>query len=149
MKKAVFLLLVLLLAAFVFASGGQSSARPAPGSTTYQRDPNLNPPGTFPINKTTVPIKIGVQQNATVENWKTNWMTQQIEKFGNYNMIFEEYPAGELNQKIELMVMAGGADLPDVVWGNPGLGVLTKYGQAGMIIPCNMYYENSAYYFHE
>jgi len=123
MKKLCIILLILLTASLIFA-GGQSGAQTGPRTTVYQRDPNLNPPGTFPLNKNTVPLKIGVQQNAMVEDWATNWQTQQIEKIGNYKITWEVYPANELNQKVELMVMAGGGDLPDVVFGNPGIGVL-------------------------
>jgi hypothetical protein len=33
------------------SGGGQSGGQPgASASKAYQRDPNLNPPGTFPIN---------------------------------------------------------------------------------------------------
>jgi putative aldouronate transport system substrate-binding protein len=134
---------------FVFAGGGQQASRGATASGAYQRDPNLNAPGTFPINKQKVALKIGVQQNAMVEDWETNWYTRQIEEKGNYDLSFEVYPGGEMNQKVELMVMAGGADLPDVLIGGFGIATVTKYGQAGMIIPTNIYYQNSAYYINE
>jgi putative aldouronate transport system substrate-binding protein len=147
MKKLIFVLLVLTAAALVFAGGGQGSTQ-GTGSVggPYQRDPNLNAPGVFPVNKTTVPLKIGLQHNAMVEDWKTNWMTRQFEQRGNYNLSFEVYPAGELTQKVELMVMAGGADLPDVIIGGFSVATATKFGQAGMVIPTNVYYENSAHY---
>jgi putative aldouronate transport system substrate-binding protein len=47
------------------------------------------------------------------------------------------------------MVMAGGADLPDALIGNFDLAAATKYGQAGMLIPLNTYYRNSAYYINQ
>jgi putative aldouronate transport system substrate-binding protein len=94
-----------------------------------------------------VALKIGVGQNRVIEDWETNWMTRQIEEKGNYDLSFEVYPAGETNQKLELIVMAGGADLPDVALGDFKHGVLVKYGQAGMIIPTNVYYQNSAHYY--
>ena len=115
----------------------------------YQRDPNLNPPGTFPINKEQVALKIGVEQNAMVQDWKTNWMTRHFEKIGNYDLSFEIYPANEMAQKVELMVMAGGADLPDILMGSFDMAIITKYGQAGMIIPTNAYYQNSAHYINQ
>jgi putative aldouronate transport system substrate-binding protein len=149
MKKLMVMVLALaLLPGIVFAGGG-SQSRSAPGGGGYQPDPNLNPPGTFPINKQKVALKIGVQQNVTVENWETNWMTRQIEEKGNYDLSFEVY-AGEMNQKIELMVMAGGADLPDVfISGGLDIASVTKWGQAGMVIPLNTYYANSTYYIKE
>jgi putative aldouronate transport system substrate-binding protein len=134
-----------------FAGGGQSGKAQNQGTASkiYQRDPNLNLPGTFPINKQKVSLRIGIEQNAMVENWETNWMTRQIEEKGNYDLSFEIYPAGEMNQKLELMVMAGGIDLPDVLLGTFDLASITKYGQAGMVIPLNAYYTNSAYYINE
>ena len=132
-------------------AGGGSQARPTGSQvqTVYQRDPNLNPPGVFPINKTKVPLKIGIGQLAVVEDWKTNWMTVQMEKNGNYDLTFEVYPAGEIAQKFELMVMAGGADLPDVMMASLSVPTATKYGEAGMIIPLDNYYKNSTYFIKE
>ena len=139
---------VLLCLSLSLWAGGrsQSGSTGTQGPVVYQRDPNLNPPGTFPINKQKVPLKIGLQQNAMVENWETNWLTRRLEERGNYDFTFEIYPAGEMSQKVELMVMAGGADLPDVLMGAFSLSTVTKYGQAGMVIPTNVYYKNSAHY---
>jgi putative aldouronate transport system substrate-binding protein len=148
MKRLLILAALMALGfSLVFAGGGQQAGGGAVASGAYQRDPNLNAPGTFPINKQKVTLKVGVGQNVSIEDWETNWMTRQIEERGNYDLVFEIYPAGELNQKIELMVMAGGADLPDVVMSGFGQGTLVKYGQAGMIIPTNVYYQNSAHYY--
>ena len=151
-KTLIVILGLTLLSGMVFARGQAGSRTGASSPQGYQRDPNLNPPGTFPINKEKVSLKIGVEQNAMVEDWETNWMTRQIEEKGNYDLSFELYPTGEMSQKLELIVMAGGADLPDVlITGSSGfdLATITKYGQAGMIIPTNAYYQNSAYYINQ
>ncbi|MDR1301503.1 MAG: extracellular solute-binding protein [Treponema sp.] len=149
-KTAMLVLGLTILNIVVFAggqSGREMAASPVKG---YQRDPNLNPSGTFPINKNTVSLRIGVEQNAMVEDFETNWMTRQVEEKGNYNLSFELYPTGEMNQKLELMVMAGGTDLPDVlIGGGFNLASITKYGQAGMLVPLNDYYKNSAYWINE
>ena len=145
--RAFFLTAMAGLALSLWA-GGSSQPGPALSQTqgAYQRDPNLNPPGTFPINKTTVPLRIGLQQSATIENWETNWMTLMIERNGNYDLSFDIYPTGEMTQRFELMVLAGGVDLPDVLLGGFSLARMTRYGQAGMIVPVNDYYENSAHH---
>jgi putative aldouronate transport system substrate-binding protein len=152
-QKGVSLTLALILSAgLAFAGGGTQRTLNTAAVVEYRRDPNLNPPGTFPINKQKVALKFGVEQSGMIENWETNWMTRQIEEKGNYDLSFEVYPAGEMGQKLELMVMAGGADLPDVlITGSGGfdLAAITKYGQAGMIIPTNIYYQNSAYYINQ
>lgn len=124
------------------------------GTTTsqqgWQRDPNLNPLGEFPICKETVSLKIGMPQMAAVENFETNWQTLQLEEKGNFDLSFEMYAGDEIVQKIELMIVAGGNDLPDVIMhGLGGQANLVKYGQAGMILPLNDYYENSAYWIND
>jgi putative aldouronate transport system substrate-binding protein len=140
------ILSLMLFSAVVFAGGQSGRGTPSSSATGYQRDPNLNAPGTFPINKQRVSLKIGVEGNAMIEDWETNWYTRQIEEKGNYDLSFEVYPAGEMNQKVELMVMAGGTDLPDVLLGHFSIISVTRYGQAGMIIPIQDYYENIAYW---
>jgi putative aldouronate transport system substrate-binding protein len=139
----------LAAAGLIHAGGAQPKPQGGGGGGVYQRDPNLNAPGTFPINKKKVALRIGIEQNAMVEDHETNWMTRQLEEKGNYDLSFEVYPAGEMRQKLELMVMAGGADLPDILIGGFDLAAITKYGQAGMIIPTNVYYKNSAHYINE
>jgi putative aldouronate transport system substrate-binding protein len=148
MKKTVLLLLCIFAAAGVIFGGGSQAGREVPAASgAYRRDPNLNAPGTFPIVKQKVAFKIGVGQSSVVEDWETNWMTQQIEKNGNFDLTFELYAAGEMPQKVELQVMAGGTDLPDILWYGPGLGRAAKYGQAGMIVPVTPYYRNTAHYY--
>ena len=149
MKKSIIILMTMVMAFMVINTiyaGGKPQGS-IPSSMIYQRDPNLNPPGVFPINKQTVTLKIGVEQNNQIPDRETNWQTQLMERQGNYKFIWEIYPSGELQQKFELMVMAGGSDMPDVfMYRGLNLAALTKYGQAGMVIPLNVYYENSAYY---
>jgi putative aldouronate transport system substrate-binding protein len=149
MRKVVLVLLSLLTVCLpLFAGGRQTGGAAASGAPgVYRRDPNLNAPGTFPIVKEKVAFKIGTSQSASVEDWETNWMTRQIERNGNFDLSFELYAAGEMTQKVELQVMAGGTDLPDILWYGPGLGRAAKYGQAGMIVPVNQYYENTAHYY--
>jgi putative aldouronate transport system substrate-binding protein len=113
---------------------------------TYTRDPNLNPPGTLPVVKNKISLRIGIESRANVEDFKTNWATKQLEERGNFDLIFEVYPIGQMAQKIELMVMAGGRDLPDILIGAMDISTATRYGQAGIFIPTNAFYENSAYW---
>ena len=139
----------ILLAACVLLQTGcskQTEAAACGNADIYKPDPNLNALGTLPIAKKRVALKIGLEAQSNVEDFETNWMTRQLEEQGNFDLSFDVYPAGELLQKLELMAMAGGANLPDVIIGNIGIGDATKYGQAGMIIPTNVYYKNSAYW---
>lgn len=126
-----------------------ATAAPTAESTAeapqWPTDPNLNTPGTLPICKETVTLSVGVAQSAVIENWETNLQTLAIEEQGNFDLSFVEFPSDskEFIQKVELMVMAGGAELPDVIMSDlGGQANLVKYGQAGMIIATNDYYEN-------
>jgi len=113
----------------------------------WPKDPNLNAPGVLPICKETVKLTIGIPDKVNVEDWETNLMTLELEKRGNFDLEFIEYPEKEFVQKIELMMMAGGTDLPDVIMHGLGnLANVTRFGQAGMIIPVNDYYEHLAYH---
>jgi putative aldouronate transport system substrate-binding protein len=149
-KRSLFLAILPLTGGIIFAGGGTQRTPNTATVVEYRRDPNLNVPGAFPINKQRVALKLGVEQNPYVENFETSWMTQKLEEQGNYDLSFEIYPVRELAQKTELMVMAGGEDLPDIIMGS-GLTLtsLTKYGQAGMIIPTNQYYEHSTHFIKE
>jgi putative aldouronate transport system substrate-binding protein len=141
------LALALLVAGAALYTGCRKTGGAANGSIeVYHPDPNLNPLGTLPIAKDKVHLKIGIEAQANVEDFETNWMTRQLEQQGNFDLSFEVYPSGDLAQKVELMVMAGGKDLPDVIIGTFNIGTATKYGQAGMIVPTNAYYQNSAYW---
>jgi putative aldouronate transport system substrate-binding protein len=143
-RGAAFAVLAALAALLAAGCGRQKGAGAA--RAEYSPDANLNAPGTLPIAKERVSLRVGIEAQPNVENFETNWMTRQLEEQGNFDLTFEVYPAGDRLQKLELMVMAGGSDLPDVVIGPISIGAATKYGQAGMILPLNEYYEHSAYW---
>lgn len=122
-----------------------TSAVPAMGAA-------LSAPGQLPLSDETIHFTIGVPQSAVIENWKTNKQTVKLENDLNIELEFIELPAteSELIQKVELMIMAGGDDLPDIILsGLGGTENLVKYGQMGMIVPTNEYYETLTYYVDE
>ena len=47
-------------------NGSRSETIVYPRQAVYERDPNLNPPGVFPINKTKVSLKIGIERHNMV-----------------------------------------------------------------------------------
>ena len=160
MKRSISLILAILLLVTLTAcqaatttagtSGAAGTTAASAAGTTaaaWKRDANLNEPGTLPICKQTVKLTIGMPQNAMVENFETNWQTQQLEKKGNFDLSFTMFAATEIEQKIDLMIVAGGSDLPDVIMnGLGGQANLVKYGKAGMIVATNDYYTHSAYW---
>ena len=93
-------------------------------------------------------ISIGIPDHPLVEDWETNLQTLQIEETLGIDLTFQKLPydANEYLQKIELMVMNGGEDLPDVLISTGfDLAALQVYGEMGMLIPLNEYMNDTPY----
>ena len=107
----------------------------------------LSAPGVLPLSNETIHFTVGVAKSSVVEDWNTNAMTLKLQKDLNVELEFVEYPSDskELIQKVELQIMAGGDELPDIIMhGLGGLANLVKYGQMCMILPTTEYYRNQA-----
>ena len=112
----------------------------------------LSAPGVLPLSDKTIHFTVGVAKSSVVEDWNTNAMTLKLQKDLNVELEFVEYPSDskELIQKVELQIMAGGDELPDIIMhGLGGLANLVKYGQMGMILPTTEYYRNLSYFVDE
>lgn len=110
----------------------------------------LSEPGVLPLSDETITLTVGYPQSAVIEDIETAGQTLRLEKDLNVNLEFVELPTGnEFTQKVELMMMSGGDELPDIIMGDFALENLVKYGEMGMIIPVNEYYETMAYYTNE
>ena len=103
----------------------------------------LSAPGEIPLSSETITFTVGMPQSSVVEDFETNAQTLRLESDLNVDLQFVELPTGnELIQKVELMIMAGGAELPDIIMSDlGGLANLVKYGQMGMIVPTTEYYQ--------
>ena len=130
-------------------SGSGTESGEADQEEGFVHDPNLSEPGTQPICKEKVKLTVGVVQNTNVENYDTNWYTQMLKEEANVDLEFYYFPSQDYTQKLSMMCNAGGDDLPDILLMNLKDGVVSEYGQAGMLIPLDEYYENSSYYFAE
>ena len=117
----------------------------------YERDPNINDPGVFPVCKETVKLTVGVGQAANVEDFETNFQTLMTEEKGNFDLEFVVYPgnASEITQKLNLIIYAGGQDLPDVIMRGLTDATVYTWAQTGLLADLTEYYENSAYYLEE
>jgi putative aldouronate transport system substrate-binding protein len=123
----------------------QASARPESSANYY------NDPGTFPIVKEKITLRVGVPTVPVIKDYKTNEVTRFLEKKTNIELVFEEYPLDEYVTKVDLMGAAGGADLPDILMlggpaGNFSSTAVSNWGQAGMIVPLNKYFDKLAYH---
>lgn len=126
-----------------------STATSPTTEAAFSKDPNLNPPGQYPICKTPIEITVGIAQNPSVSDYVDNKLTKALESKGNVKLVFEIGPAKDYPQKFEIMASSG-SKLPDVVVGVDFSDVaLLKYGQNKVIIPLNDYFQNLSFEFKE
>ena len=111
----------------------------------YSMDPVLNPLGSETICKEPVELEIMIPANGNVEDYETNKYTKEIERKGNVKLNFTILPAGDSSAKINL-TLSSGKNLPDVLITSLSDANVATYGEAGVIIPLNKYYENSSEY---
>lgn len=131
------------------ACGKNSDNASVSNAGGYVADTNLNAPGEFPVCKNKITLKIGIPKDPLVTDYDTNLYTQAIKEKMNCDIEFSYLPSSsdEAKQKVELMISAGGADLPDVIINVPlSDSAISRYASKGFIIPLNNYYKNSSYY---
>lgn len=117
----------------------------------------FNAGGAFPICQETVHLTVAVPDNVRIEDFETNIQTQKLEEMGNFDLEFVIYDSTDYTTKINLMVMAGGTELPDVIMFNTDANTkvtdnqLYSWAQTGVIIPLTQYYEDPeiSYWLHE
>lgn len=124
-----------------------SSSSDEGGSTADIDTSNINEPGTLPVLKETVPLKVLFVQDTNIEDMETNAYTKKLEEEVNVDLSFEFLPAGtDAKQKLAIMI-SGGDTLPDVFIGT----ILTpieaySYGSQGYFLPLNDYMETIGNY---
>ena len=106
----------------------------------------VNAPGTLPIVDEPITLTIGVEYNATIEDWETNLQTLYMEEHSGIQLDFVVFPTGEMMTKLELMIAAGGADLPDILMGEFEQAKIMPWAEASMIIPLTQYYKDLYYW---
>jgi len=158
MKKIFAIVLSALMILSMVACGGkettaaattkaaENKTTAAAQTTAEQTTEKKDYPETW-ISEEKITIKVGVQESATIEDWETNAQTLLLEEDLNIDLEFMILPAdkGECLQKIELMILSGGNELPDVLMGVPfDLATITQYGQMGMFVDCTDYYATIA-----
>jgi hypothetical protein len=128
----------------MFAGGGQSSQRGA----AIDEKSILNPLGQLPLVKEKITLTMGMVRSTISPDIVDNYKTITLEKDSNIHLEFVFYGSSgsEAQQKLELEIMAGGTELPDII--NFGLEPLAQgfYGSQGMLIPLENYINNSAYW---
>ena len=84
-------------------------------------------------------ISVAITEDIRILDYKTNYMTQILERDANVDLDFVMYPSVDYNARINLMVMAGGNELQDIVIVSPGDATVYQWGQEKAIIPLTKY----------
>lgn len=146
MKKIMKFLVVLGLLSTTVLSG--CSEKGNTNNTTKETNDvkatsNINPPGTFPIVKEKVTLKVMAGQRPFVEDYTTNWFTKWFEEKTNVHIEWETAPEGDqATQKLNLTLASG--TYPDVFMNLPITNEMIElYGGQGVFLPIDEYYEEN------
>ena len=122
-KTVLISLLICIPMAFLFAGGGSQSRSPV---------------------QTSGPVKLSVaiMEDIRIADYKTNYMTRVLERDADVNLEFVLYPSVDYISKLNLMVMAGGSELQDVIIASPGDAMVYQWGLEKAIIPLTKYYKD-------
>ncbi|RED52721.1 ABC transporter substrate-binding protein [Cohnella phaseoli] len=145
MKKSLFSMIatVLLLSTVLAAcsssknEGGQaSSSSSAPAGSASAEGSLLTEPGTYPITKEKVTLKVMVRGNPLVEDFATNEFTKWYEEKTNVHIEWEVVPEQSMQEKLNLVLAS--EDYPDVIFGmNVSPAQEMIYGTQGVFLPLN------------
>ncbi len=161
MKKSVFIVIsiILIVSLFLSACGSSSdnsdsdnSSSPSiPGgsdsgsSVDSVEESNLTEPGTFPIVKDKITLKVLVVDTGRVEDIQTNDFTQWYEELTNVHIEWDITPRAQAIEKLNLMLASG--DYPDVIMKfNIQPSQLMVYGDQGIFLPLNEMIEEHGYF---
>lgn len=89
-------------------------------------------------------ITVGLASLASVIDYETNTMTLALEEEGNFDLEFVTFTAKEMLEKVNVMIQAGGDDLPDVLLfcstsGRPSNSAIYSWAMNGAILPMTEY----------
>ena len=127
MKKLGVFLGLILTGALLFAGGASQQA----GTS-----------GSGPVKLT-----ITIMDDLRIENYETTVQSRLLEKEANVELVYNVLPfpaATDYNNRINLMVMAGGNELSDLIVAVPGDAMIFQWAQEGAIIPVTKYINNQA-----
>jgi putative aldouronate transport system substrate-binding protein len=92
-----------------------------------------------------VKLTIAVPENLRIEDYKTNIMTRILEQESNVDFEFLILPSVDYAAKVNIMVMTGGSELPDIIVGGSNSfpdSMVYQWAQEGAIIPLTKYYKD-------
>lgn len=86
-------------------------------------------------------LTVGVPTKASVIDYETNALTLALEEEGNLDLEFVVFTDKEMLEKVNVMIQAGGDDLPDVLLftTSPTNSTIYSWAQNGAILPITEY----------
>ena len=84
-------------------------------------------------------IGIAISDAINVEDFETNTMTLMLEEACGVDLTFDVYPSTDYNSKINMMISAGGSELPDIILVNPTEAELLSWIESGVLLPITEY----------
>lgn len=139
MKKSLLTLASVIMLTTVLSACSSSnkdnnaSSSAAAGNTAESL---LTEPGTYPITKEKVTLKVMVRGNPIVEDLATNEFTKWYEEKTNVHIEWEVVPEQSMQEKLNLVLASG--DYPDVLLGmNVSPAQEMIYGTEGVFLPLN------------
>ena len=89
-----------------------------------------------------VRLTVATTESLRVQDIKNQSMTRLIEQGTNTNLDFVLFPDVDYTVRLNLMVMAGGRELPDIILATPNDAMVYQWGREGAILPLKRYYDN-------
>jgi putative aldouronate transport system substrate-binding protein len=89
-----------------------------------------------------VKLTVAMTENLRIKDYETNVMTKLLEGWSNTDLDFLLFPSTDYINKINLMVMAGGQELPDIIMARPGDAMVYQWAKEGVILPLTKYYND-------
>jgi len=142
MKRFLFGILVCVSLTGVWAGGSSqnSSKTSVPMSGVA--------PGTLPIVKEPLTLRLFYQQTPQVLDFVDNKFTKFLEKQTGIKVEWDLVPTAEKTAKLNLM-LATGQNLPDVFVGGMDSSTMVAYGGQGAFVPLNDYIDKASKWFKE
>ena len=125
MKKIIMTAAVFFLAGIMAYAGG---SQPQAGKPQSPAGP--------------VKLTVAITENLTIQDYETNYQTRMIEKLTNTDLDFVVYPTTDYLTKLNLMVLAGGGELQDILIAAPADSQVYQWAREKAILPLKKYYDN-------
>jgi putative aldouronate transport system substrate-binding protein len=85
---------------------------------------------------------VAIAEDLRIQDFETNHMTGILERDANVELDFVLFPPTDYINKLNLMVMAGGTELPDIIIANPGDAMVYQWAREGAIVPLTKYFKD-------